>query len=75
MSDLAAELAAALAEGEQPETEATVDNEGTETPAVLLEPQAIFKDNVSDVVDDGFVTAEELCTGEFAAMCSEAGIS
>jgi D-xylose transport system substrate-binding protein len=71
----AAELAAALAQGEQPEAEGTVDNEGTETPAVLLEPQAIFKDNVADVVEDGFVSAEELCTGEFADECSAAGIS
>ena len=35
----------------------------------------ITKDNVKDVVADGFVTKAELCTGDFAAMCTEAGIS
>ena len=43
-------------------------------PAVLLDPQAIFFDNVKDVVADGFVTKDELCTGDFAAKCTEAGI-
>ena len=33
-----------------------------------------FRDNVKDVVDDEFVTAEELCTGEFADACTELGI-
>ena len=37
-------------------------------------PQAITKDNVKDVVADGFVTKDELCTGDFAAKCTEAGI-
>ena len=44
-------------------------------PSVLLDPQAIYKDNVKDVVADGFVTKDELCTGDFAAKCTEAGIS
>ena len=44
-------------------------------PAVLLEPQAISFENVKDVVADGFVTKEELCTGEFADKCTKAGVS
>jgi len=43
--------------------------------SILLEPQAITRDNVKTVVDDGFVTAEELCTGDFADSCTELGIS
>ena len=76
-AEAAAEFAVALANGEQPAVDAEVENENEagSTPAVLLEPQAIFRDNVKDVVDDGFVTAEELCTGEFAAACQELGIS
>jgi D-xylose transport system substrate-binding protein len=42
---------------------------------VLLDPQSITKENVKAVVDDGFVTKEELCTGAYAAMCTQAGIS
>jgi D-xylose transport system substrate-binding protein len=76
-ADAAAELAIALAKGERKDTGATVtDPEGNrEVPSVLLEPVAIYKDNVKDVVDDGFVTKEDLCGGEFAALCTEAGIS
>ena len=33
---------------------------------MLLTPQSITKANVKDVVADGFVTKEELCTGDFA---------
>jgi D-xylose transport system substrate-binding protein len=45
-----------------------------EVDAVLLQPKAIYKNNVKDVVDDGYVTAAELCTAAFAAKCTEAGI-
>ena len=71
-----ADLAVALLNGEEAETTGTVEDTeaGREVPAVLLEPQAIFRDNVSDVVEDEFVTAEELCTGEFAEACTELGI-
>ena len=71
-----ADLAVALINGEEGETNGEVeDTEGGRTvPSVLLEPQAIFRDNVKDVVEDEFVTAEELCTGEFAEACTELGI-
>jgi D-xylose transport system substrate-binding protein len=78
-ADAAAELAIALINGEDASSLAdgsVTDTElGQEVPSVLEEPQAIFKDNVKDVIDDGFWTAEEICTGEFQAACSEAGIS
>ena len=76
-ADAAAGLAIALAKGEKPQVSGSVKDPetGREVPAVLLEPQAIFFDNVKDVVADGFVTKEELCTGEFAEKCAEAGIS
>jgi D-xylose transport system substrate-binding protein len=45
-----------------------------EVPSVLLTPQAITFANVKDVVADGYVTKEELCTAAFAAKCAEAGI-
>ncbi|GAA1036810.1 substrate-binding domain-containing protein [Virgisporangium ochraceum] len=75
-ADAAAELAIALAKGEKKDTGKTVkDTEGNrDVPAVLLAPEAITKENVKKVVDDGFVTKAELCTGAFAAKCTEAGI-
>ncbi|AWS45415.1 sugar ABC transporter substrate-binding protein [Streptosporangium sp. 'caverna'] len=75
-ADAASALAIGLAKGEKPTAPATVkDTEsGADVPAVLLDPQPIFFDSVKDVVADGFVTKDELCTGEFAAKCTEAGI-
>ena len=40
-------------------------------PSVLLTPKAITKDNVKDVIADGYVTKDELCTGDFAALCTD----
>jgi D-xylose transport system substrate-binding protein len=75
-ADAAAALAIGLAKGERKDTGQTArDPEGNrDVPAVLLDPQAITKENVKAVVDDGFVTKAELCTGAVAAKCAEAGI-
>jgi D-xylose transport system substrate-binding protein len=76
---IAAEIAIALAEGEEvPKDKVTeeVDNGKGKVPSAILEPVAVTKGNVkSTVVADGFVTAAELCTGSYAAACKEAGIS
>ena len=76
-ADAAAQLAIGLAKGEKRAVNQSVKDpeSGADVPSVLLAPKAIFKENVKDVVADGFVTKEELCTGAFAAMCTEAGIS
>lgn len=76
-ADAAAGLAIALAKGEKKETGQTVKDPegGRDVPSVLLEPKAIYKDNVKDVVADGYITKEELCTGNFAKLCTDAGIS
>jgi D-xylose transport system substrate-binding protein len=70
------ELAIALIKGEDAKTTGEADDpQGKrKVPSVLLKPVSIFRDNVKDVVDDGFVTAGDLCTGEFAAACTELGI-
>jgi D-xylose transport system substrate-binding protein len=72
-----ADVAIALANGEDAEvTGSTVDSsDDSEVPSILLEPQAITKDNVGDVIDDGGQKAEDVCTGDFADLCAEAGIS
>jgi D-xylose transport system substrate-binding protein len=71
-----AQLAIALINGEEGETNGEAEDVegGRSVPSVLLDPVSIFRDNVKEVVDDGFVTAEDLCTGEFAAACTELGI-
>ena len=75
-ADAAAALAVGLAKGEQGSAPDTIKDpeSGADVPSVLLEPVSITIDNVNDVVADGYVTKEELCTGEFAAKCTEAGV-
>jgi D-xylose transport system substrate-binding protein len=73
----AADLAVALAKGEKKDTgkKVTDPEGGRQVDAVLLTPKAIYKENVKDVVADGFVSAKELCAGTFAAACAGAGLS
>ena len=73
----ASDLAIAVAKGEKKDTGQTVKDPegGRDVAAVLLTPKAIYKENVKDVVADGFVTKEELCTGNYAKLCADAGVS
>lgn len=72
-----ADTAIALAQGETAETTGTTkdSDSGREVPSVLLDPQAITKENVVDVITDGGQTKEDVCTGAYADLCTEAGIS
>ena len=78
-ANAASELAIALANGEDPSSLATGTVKDTvldvDVPSVLEEPTAIYKDNVKDVIDDGYQTAEDVCAGPAAAACTELGIS
>ncbi|MEV8635769.1 bifunctional serine/threonine-protein kinase/ABC transporter substrate-binding protein [Streptosporangium sp. NPDC051023] len=76
-ADATAQLAIALVRGQKPTATGTVKDPetGKNIPAVLLTPAGIFKNDVKDVVADGSPTKEELCVGEFADKCAEAGVS
>jgi D-xylose transport system substrate-binding protein len=73
----ASDLAIALAKGSKPATTQTVKDTtlNKDVPSVLSTPVAIYKDNVKDVVADGYVTKTDLCAGAYAAKCAAAGIS
>ncbi|MEH0973073.1 substrate-binding domain-containing protein [Micromonospora sp. CPCC 205546] len=73
----ASDLAIAVAKGEKKETGQTVKDPegGRDVPAVLLTPKLIYKENVKDVIADGFVTKDEVCAGTYAKLCADAGIS
>ena len=75
-ADAAAKLAIGLAKGEQQTAPDTIKDpeSGKDVPSVLLQPVAITKDNVNDVVADGYVTKAELCAGSFASKCAAAGV-
>jgi D-xylose transport system substrate-binding protein len=77
-ADAAAGLAISLAKGEKPTTATGTIKDpesGKDVPSVLLDPQTITKDSVKDVIADGFVTKDAVCTANFAKACTEAGIS
>ncbi|GAA4693078.1 sugar ABC transporter substrate-binding protein [Nocardioides nanhaiensis] len=72
-----AEAAIALATGGEAETNGTTEDSegGRDVPSILLEPVSITAENVGDVIDDGGQSAADVCTGEFAQLCEDAGIS
>jgi D-xylose transport system substrate-binding protein len=81
-ADAAAQLAIALAKGDTASADALAtgsveDTEsGEQVKSVLLEPQQITKENVKDVVADGFTTADKICTSaELQQACEENGVS
>ena len=76
-ADAASKLAIALAKKQSPPA-GLVNGKSNDTkrqvPSVLLKPQAITKDNVHVVFDDGFLKKSDVCTGKFAQLCTAAGV-
>jgi len=80
-AEATAKLAAALAKGDT----AAADKIATDTEndpvgnrevkSVLLEPFMITKNEVKRPIDEGYVKADEVCTGDLKATCTELGIS
>jgi D-xylose transport system substrate-binding protein len=72
----AADLAIALAKGEEPQgADATVNNNTKDVPSVLLEPEAVTIDNIGDYTENpDFPKVEDICAGKLAAKCEEAGL-
>ena len=76
-ADAASKLAIALATGKEPEAglvNGKVNDSARDVPSVLLTPEAITKDNIKTVFDDGFLKKEDVCTGKFASLCGDAGL-
>jgi D-xylose transport system substrate-binding protein len=77
-AEAAADLALALADGNEPPAgliNGEEDNGNKKVPSVLLDPVAVTKDNVMDtVVKDGFWSTEEICTAAYKKACTESGI-
>jgi D-xylose transport system substrate-binding protein len=75
-ADAASAAAIALLKGQTPQTTGEVTDTQTQkkVAAILAGPVAIYKNNVKDVVADGYITAAELCAG-FETQCKDAGVS
>ena len=80
-AEATADLAAALAKGDTAAADkiaTDTENDPTgkrEVKSKLLQPFMIKKADVKKVIDEGYVKAEEICTGDLTAVCTELGIS
>lgn len=71
-AEQAAELAVAVVNGD--EVSDTTDFRGV--PSFILDPIKVTKENIKDtVVADEFYSVEDICTGQYADACTEAGLS
>jgi D-xylose transport system substrate-binding protein len=53
----------------------TTNNGSVDVPSIILTPVAVTKDKIeSTVVADGFYTAAQICTSDFASACTAAGV-
>ena len=80
-ADLASKLAIDVIKGDKAAADAlasgSVEDPTThqQVPSALANPEAIFKDNIKKPFDDGFQKASDVCTGAYAKLCTQAGIS
>lgn len=76
-----AKLAAALAKGDKAAADAIATGKlhdpknNRDLKSVLLQPQLITIKDVKTVVQQGYVKASDICTGDLAAKCTANGIS
>jgi len=79
LADAAAQIAVAVAKGGQPPAtlvNSKVNNGQADVPTVSLKVVAVTKDNVKDtILKDGVYKANQICAGQFAAVCKTAGVS
>jgi D-xylose transport system substrate-binding protein len=74
-ADAAATAAVDILRGNKPASKTEVDNGSGKVPAVLVDAVAVSTSNVKEtILADGFYTAAQLCTPEFAAACTKLGI-
>ena len=75
-AEAAAELAFALLEGKTTDKATSKVNNGKiDVPSILLTPIAVTKENVKDtIIKDQFHKVDQICAGDFAKACADAGI-
>jgi D-xylose transport system substrate-binding protein len=77
-AESAAQLAVDMIQGKTPDSSlvnAKVNNGAADIPSVMLDPTPVTKDNIKDtIIADNFHSASDICTGDFASACADAGI-
>ncbi len=75
----AAQLAFTLSQGKTPDSSTVngkTNNGSIDVPSILLAPVAVTKANIqATVIADAFWTKTDICTADYAAACTAAGIS
>ncbi len=79
LADNAATLAVAVVNGEDPAASDVINGEednGTEqVPSAITDTIPVFQDNVKDtIIADDYWSVDEICTGQYAQACKDAGI-
>lgn len=78
LAENAAELAVTIANGEEPAADLVTgefDNGTEQVPTVLTETIAVTLDNLQDtIIADEVYAVNEICKGQFAQACTDAGI-
>ena len=66
LAERAAEIAVAMAKGEQPEADSTIDNgSGQDIPYYMEKPIAVYRDDIEDIIiADGFHSYEDVYRSE-----------
>jgi len=76
----ASDLAIALINGDQAKADQMASGSvkdtvtGQNVKSVLATPQSIFQDGVKTVIADGFQPYDQVCTGDFAKLCTKYGV-
>ncbi|MFL6162463.1 MAG: sugar ABC transporter substrate-binding protein [Jatrophihabitantaceae bacterium] len=47
---------------------------GQDVPAILATPIPITKENVAQPINDGYTPKDQVCTGSYAALCTQNGV-
>jgi D-xylose transport system substrate-binding protein len=82
-AEKAAEWAVALANGDTAKAKGlattTTNNGSTDVPSIILTPVAVTKETakqtVGQMISDGFLKADQICTGAAASICTQVGLT
>jgi D-xylose transport system substrate-binding protein len=82
-AEKAAEWAVALANGDTAKAKGlattTTNNGSADVPSIILTPVAVTKETakqtVGQMISDGFLKADQICTGSAASVCSQVGLT
>jgi D-xylose transport system substrate-binding protein len=67
---------AAIVNNQTPKTTGTIKDTqlGQDVPAILATPIPITKENVAQPINDGYTPKDQVCTGTYAALCTQNGV-